>query len=68
MKTIFEDGRWLIEMNTGGEIFVTNKEARLDRRPTMRIGTERFGMHATCHAGRFTPHAINGLPAFLVTD
>ena len=69
MKTLYEDERWLIQMNTSGEVFVTNKEVRDPFKPTIRIGSSRdgWGMSVTADSCHLTPWALNDLPAFLVS-
>ena len=69
MKTIYEDGKWLIQMNTGGEVFVMKKEyhpTTTRQGPEIRIGSKPNGLVVTAHSCRMTPWAVNGLPAFTV--
>jgi hypothetical protein len=63
MKSVYEDNRIVLEVNTGGEYFLRSKASGT----VIRIHARMDETIVTCHQGRLTPWSVNGLPAFLVS-
>ena len=60
MRTLFENNRVRVFLNSSDEVFIHDKP----NNQTLRVSDSRYeGFVITCQNAHMTPYAINGLPA-----